>query len=430
MAVLTDPQGRRIDYVRLSVTDRCNYRCTYCMPESGIDHIDRADILSFEEILAIVRCFASLGVRRLRITGGEPTVRRDLCDLVRRLRAVPGIDELSLSTNGHLLAELAAPLRAAGIARLNVSLDTLDADKFARITRRGDVARVRAGIEAARAAGFAVIKINTVAVKGFNDGEIGALCDFAWSRGLIPRFIEQMPMAGGEMFVPGELLSAQEIRDLVAAAWPGGASRRRRGRRRARRRPGALLAPGRAGCGWSRAAFRHHLGDDRALLRRLQPRAPVGVGRAARVPGLRRRGQPARRAARRRRGGGDRGDPSRGLGEAARAHLRPARDRRAAQIDDLHRRVSKKDEQRMSMNVSRVRARIGELRGEFEDRLAALVEVPTVSMDPGRRGDMDRCAALASEYLRAIGARVDADRHRRVPDGRRVASSAIPRSPR
>jgi cyclic pyranopterin phosphate synthase len=217
---LTDPQGRRIDYVRLSVTDRCNYRCTYCMPAGGIDHMDRADILSFEEIVAIVRCFASLGVRRLRITGGEPTVRRDLIDLVRQLRTVPGIDELSLSTNGHLLSELAAPLRAAGIARLNVSLDTLDADKFARITRLGDVARVRAGIEAARAAGFEVIKVNTVAVKGFNDGEIGALCDFAWSRGLYPRFIEQMPMAGGEMFIPGELLSAQEIRDLVAAAWP------------------------------------------------------------------------------------------------------------------------------------------------------------------------------------------------------------------
>ena len=218
---LTDPQGRRIDFVRLSVTDRCNYRCTYCMPEAGIDHIDRGDILSLEEILAIVRCFAALGVRRLRITGGEPTVRRDLCDLVRRLGAVPGIEEMSLSTNGHLLPELAAPLRAAGVARLNVSLDTLDAEKFTRITRLGDVARVRAGIEAARAAGFAVIKINTVAVKGFNDGEIGALCDFAWSRGMIPRFIEQMPMAGGEMFVPGELLAAHEIRDLVVAAWPG-----------------------------------------------------------------------------------------------------------------------------------------------------------------------------------------------------------------
>jgi cyclic pyranopterin phosphate synthase len=218
---LIDPQGRHIDYVRLSVTDRCNYRCTYCMPQGGIDHVDRADILSFEEIVAIVRCFARLGVRRLRLTGGEPTIRRDLPDLVRRLHAIDGIEEIALSTNGHLLPELAAPLRAAGVTRLNVSLDTLDPEKFARITRSGDVARVRAGIEAARAAGFAVIKTNAVAVKGFNDGELGALCEYAWKRGLIPRFIEQMPMGGGEMFVPGELLSAQEIRDRVVATWPG-----------------------------------------------------------------------------------------------------------------------------------------------------------------------------------------------------------------
>ena len=221
LGALSDPQGRRIDYVRLSVTDRCNYRCTYCLPEEGIEHVDRADILSFEEIVAIARCFAALGVRRLRITGGEPTVRRDLVGLVRRLRAIAGIDDLALSTNGHLLSELAVPLRAAGVDRLNVSLDTLDAEKFARITRRGDLARVLAGIEAARAAGFAVIKTNTVAVKGFNDGEVAALCDYAWSHGLVPRFIEQMPMAGGELFVPGELLAAREVRDLLCAAHPG-----------------------------------------------------------------------------------------------------------------------------------------------------------------------------------------------------------------
>jgi cyclic pyranopterin phosphate synthase len=217
---LTDPQGRRIEYLRLSVTDRCNYRCTYCMPDAGIDHVDRADILSFEEIVRIVHCFAAYGVRRLRITGGEPTVRRDLVELVARLRAVPGIAEIALSTNGHLLADFAAPLRAAGVSRLNISVDTLDPEKFARITRRGDLARVQAGIEAARSVGFAVIKINTVAVKGFNDGEVGALCGYAWSRGIVPRFIEQMPMAGGEMYVPGELLSAQEIRALILAAYP------------------------------------------------------------------------------------------------------------------------------------------------------------------------------------------------------------------
>jgi cyclic pyranopterin phosphate synthase len=220
LGALNDPQGRWIEYVRVSVTDRCNYRCTYCMPDGGIEHVDRADILSFEEIVTIVGCFAQLGVRRLRITGGEPTVRRDLVALVRRLRAVPGIEDLALSTNGHRLVELAAALRGAGVDRLNISLDTLDPEKFTRITRRGDVNCVRQGIEAARAAGFAMIKINTVAIKGFNDGEVAALCAYAWSRDLIPRFIEQMPMAGGEMFIPGELLSAQEIRDLVRAAHP------------------------------------------------------------------------------------------------------------------------------------------------------------------------------------------------------------------
>jgi cyclic pyranopterin phosphate synthase len=218
---LIDPQRRVVDYLRVSVTDRCNYRCSYCIPEDGVDHLTRADVLSFEEIAALVRCFVALGVRRVRLTGGEPTVRRDLTELVRILRAIPGLDEIALSTNGHLLAELAAPLRRAGVDRLNVSLDSLDADKFRRISGRGELARVIDGIEAARAAGFASIKLNAVAVKGFNDGEIGALADWAWARGLVPRFIEQMPMASGRTYLPGELLPAAEIRALVAAAHPG-----------------------------------------------------------------------------------------------------------------------------------------------------------------------------------------------------------------
>jgi cyclic pyranopterin phosphate synthase len=220
-APLTDPQQRTIEYLRVSVTDRCNYRCSYCIPDGGVEHVSREEVLSFEEIAALVRCFVGLGVRRVRLTGGEPTVRRDLVDLVRMLRAIPGITDLALSTNGHLLAELAAPLRAAGVDRLNVSLDTLDAPRFRRITGRGDLGRVLAGIEAARAAGFSSIKVNTVAVKGFNDGEAGALCRWAWERGLVPRFIEQMPMAGGETYVPGELMSAAEIRAAVAADHDG-----------------------------------------------------------------------------------------------------------------------------------------------------------------------------------------------------------------
>jgi cyclic pyranopterin phosphate synthase len=219
--LLVDRQRRALQYLRISVTDRCNYRCTYCIPDdAGLAHAPRADVLSFEEIVALARVFVSLGVRRLRLTGGEPTVRRELPTLARMLRALPGVEELSLSTNGHLLEELAAPLRAAGVDRLNVSLDSLDAAKFRRITGRGELPRVLAGLDAARAAGFA-IKLNTVAVKGFNDDELPALCAFAWERGFVPRFIELMPMAAGQTWVPGELLAAAEIRAVVAAAHPG-----------------------------------------------------------------------------------------------------------------------------------------------------------------------------------------------------------------
>jgi GTP 3',8-cyclase len=217
--VLTDRLQRRVDYLRVSVTDRCNYRCTYCLPEDGVSHVDREDILRFEEIVALVRCFVDLGVRRVRLTGGEPTVRRDLVQLVRMLRAIPALEDIALSTNGHLLDELAGPLRQAGVDRLNVSLDSLDPERFARITRRGELDRVLAGIEAARAAGFRSIKLNAVAVKGFNDDEVAGLCRWAWQRDLVPRFIEQMPMAGGALFVPGTLLSAADIRRLVEQAF-------------------------------------------------------------------------------------------------------------------------------------------------------------------------------------------------------------------
>ncbi|HVU51658.1 MAG TPA: GTP 3',8-cyclase MoaA [Polyangia bacterium] len=218
---LVDPQRRAIDYLRISVTDRCNYRCSYCMPDEGPAPVARREVLTFEEIVALARAFVGLGVRRLRLTGGEPTVRRDLPALARMLRDVPGVDELSLSTNGHRLVELAAPLRAAGVDRLNVSLDSLDAQTFRRLTGRGELDAVLAGLEAARAAGFAQIKINVVALKGVNDGELAALAAFAWSRGLVPRFIEEMPMAGGRTYAPGALLSAAEIRARLAAAHPG-----------------------------------------------------------------------------------------------------------------------------------------------------------------------------------------------------------------
>lgn len=218
---LVDRQRRVVDYLRVSVTDRCNYRCTYCLPDEGVAHALPADQLGFDEIAALVTCFVELGVKRVRLTGGEPTARKDLVSLVARLRTLAGLEELALSTNGHLLPELAAPLREAGVDRLNISVDTLDPGRFAQITRRGDLARVLAGIEAARAAGFPSIKINTVAIKGFNDHEIEALCAFAWERDLVPRFIEQMPMAAGALFVPGTLMSAAEIRARLTATQGG-----------------------------------------------------------------------------------------------------------------------------------------------------------------------------------------------------------------
>lgn len=213
---LVDRDGRTVSYLRVSLTDRCNYRCTYCMPEAGAALVDRAEILSFEEIARVVRVFAAAGVTRVRLTGGEPTVRRGLVDCVRTLASVPGIRQVVMTTNGHRLAELAAPLRDAGLAAVNVSLDTLDAARFARITRGADLAAVVAGIDAARRAGLPV-KTNTVCLDGFNDDELWPIAVHAWARGALPRFIEWMPMSAGELWAPGALLEAAAIRSRLEA---------------------------------------------------------------------------------------------------------------------------------------------------------------------------------------------------------------------
>ncbi len=219
-APLVDRQARRVRYLRLSLTDRCNYRCTYCMPEEGVPHGERDEVLTLEEIVRLCRAFAAWGVERVRLTGGEPTVRRGLCELVGELKSLTTASgeplRVTLTTNGELLEGLAAPLRAAGLDGLTVSLDSLDPERFRRITRRGDLARVLAGVEAARAVGLAPLKINTVAVRGFNDDELGVIATYAWSRGITPRFIELMPMASGRLFVPGELMPAAAIRAAVA----------------------------------------------------------------------------------------------------------------------------------------------------------------------------------------------------------------------
>jgi cyclic pyranopterin phosphate synthase len=216
---IIDRFARRIEYLRISLTDRCNYRCTYCMPEEGVELLPREHVLSFEEIERLVRVFAGLGVRRIRLTGGEPTVRKNMVELVARVAAVPGVEEVVMTTNGHLLTDLAAPLRAAGMAEVNVSLDTLDADRFRAITRRGDLARVVAGIDAALAAGMQV-KLNAVVLGGFNDSaeDLSSLCRFGWERGAAPRFIEHMPMSDGAVYQAGRHVSAAAIRERIAGA--------------------------------------------------------------------------------------------------------------------------------------------------------------------------------------------------------------------
>ena len=191
---MRDNCGRTIDYLRLSVTDLCNYRCRYCMPAEGVCKRPHADILSVEELVEIGRAAVACGIKKIRLTGGEPLVRRGILDICRGLRAIPGLEELCLTTNGSLLKDFAVPLRQAGVDRLNISLDTLRPDRFAAMTRRGDLNDVLDGIAAAEAAGFAGLKLDTVLIGGFNDDEIPALAGLTREYPVDVRFIEWMPM--------------------------------------------------------------------------------------------------------------------------------------------------------------------------------------------------------------------------------------------
>ena len=191
---MLDGCGRTIDYLRLSVTDLCNYRCRYCMPPEGVAKRDHGDILSLEELADIARAAVRLGVKKIRLTGGEPLVRRGIVELCRQLRTIPGLQELCLTTNGALLPQLAAPLREAGLDRLNISLDTLRPDRFAEMTRLGHLSDALAGIEAAEAAGFHDLKLDTVLIGGFNDDEINDFINLTREHPWEVRFIELMPM--------------------------------------------------------------------------------------------------------------------------------------------------------------------------------------------------------------------------------------------
>lgn len=210
MTQLVDSFGRKHDNLRVSVTDRCNIRCVYCMPEQ-VEFLPKAQILSFEELLRVASAAASLGVRKIRITGGEPLVRHSLSHLVDLFAKIPGIAEIGLTTNGILLADQAQDLKNAGLHRLNISLDTLDPDRFQAITRRSGVETVLAGIQAAKSAGFERIKLNAVAIKGFSEPDLVPLATYAREQGVELRFIEYMPLDAKDVWERSKVLLMEEI---------------------------------------------------------------------------------------------------------------------------------------------------------------------------------------------------------------------------
>lgn len=213
---MIDPFGRHIHYLRLSVTDRCNLRCTYCMAEE-MEFLPRKEVLSLEEIERLSRCFVDLGVDKIRLTGGEPLVRKGIVELSKAIAGLEGLNELTMTTNGLLLDQYAQPLRDAGVSRLNISIDSLDESRFRQLTRIGQLDQVLQGIEAALKAGFERIKLNTVILKGINDDEILDLADFAVSRDLDISFIEEMPLGHIDSHARGETqVSSQSIRQRLS----------------------------------------------------------------------------------------------------------------------------------------------------------------------------------------------------------------------
>jgi GTP 3',8-cyclase len=217
---IVDRFGRIATDLRLSVTDRCNLRCTYCMPAEGITWLPRSEILDYEELARLVGIFRSMGVRTVRLTGGEPTMRRDLPELVRQLRAIaPGVD-LSLTTNGLMLDELAEPLARAGLDRVNVSIDSLLRHRFAEMTRRDALDRVFAGLRAAEAAGLTPIKLNCVVLRDTNDDEVADFADYARATGYEIRFIEYMPLDADHAWERAKVVPGREVLDRIAERFP------------------------------------------------------------------------------------------------------------------------------------------------------------------------------------------------------------------
>ena len=218
---LVDGHGRRIQDLRVSVTDRCNFRCRYCMPAEGMPWLDRSELLSFEEIERLVRLLVAMGIEDVRLTGGEPLVRREFPRLVSMLSAIDGLKDLSLTTNGYLLERDAAALVDAGIQRVNVSIDSLQRDRFFQITRRDSLPQVLRGLDAIAAfPQVHPIKVNAVAMRGFTEDEAIRFAEFARSTAFQVRFIEFMPLDGDHAWTPDAVLSGEELRSMIDAVYP------------------------------------------------------------------------------------------------------------------------------------------------------------------------------------------------------------------
>jgi cyclic pyranopterin phosphate synthase len=213
--MLLDPYRRKINYLRISVTDRCNLRCRYCMPEEGIPLTPHEEILTYEEMLRIVRIFAREGISKVRLTGGEPLVRKGIIDFISRLSQIEGIEDLSLTTNGVLLKEFAQDLKRAGLKRINVSLDSLRRERFYQITRKDEYERVWEGIEASLRVGLSPIKINMVAMRGVNDDEIESFAQLTLRLPLTVRYIEYMPSGNGEEWKESDILTIPQIKNRL-----------------------------------------------------------------------------------------------------------------------------------------------------------------------------------------------------------------------
>ena len=217
---MIDKLGREITYLRVSVTDKCNLRCRYCMPEEGVCKRSHSEMLTEDELILAVEAAASLGVRKVRITGGEPLVKKNIVSICRRAAAIPGVEEVCLTTNGILLPQLGKDLKAAGVKRVNLSLDTLDPDKYSYITRIGKLEAFKAGLDAAFEAGFEKIKVNAVLIGGFNDNEIEALANLTRQYPLDMRFIELMPILDSDEFGQAAYVPYSRVLEKLPEAVP------------------------------------------------------------------------------------------------------------------------------------------------------------------------------------------------------------------